>query len=135
MWECLFLKEETKPAFRIWFKLCSCILKYTKGLWGGGLFSINSSLITLLIMFNENEKFFCFGLWFWPYHKVCRILVLQPGIKPETPAVETQSLSHWMAREVPESCLTEHFFFFLLLNWACTTFDWTVKTSEIFSEV
>ena len=101
---------------------------------GGGLFSINSSSITLLIMFNENKKFFCFGLRFWPYHKVCRTLVLQPGIKPETPAVETQSLSHWMAREVPESCLTEHFFF-LLLNRACTTFDWTVKTSEIFSEV
>ena len=85
-------------------------------------------------MFNENKTFFCFGLRFWPYHKVCRTLVLQPGIKPETPAVETQSLSHWMAREVPESCLTEHFFF-LLLNRACTTFDWTVKTSEIFSEV
>ena len=130
----LFLKEETKPTFRICFKLCSCILKYTKGL-GGGLFSINSSLITLLIMFNENEKFFCL-LWFvvlaisWGMQDLTSP-IRDPNLRP---LQQKPSLSHWMAREVPESCHTEHFFF-LLLHRACTTFDWPVKTSEIFSEV
>ena len=31
----------------------------------------------------------------------CGLLVPQPGIEPVPPAVETWSLKHWMAREVP----------------------------------
>ena len=31
----------------------------------------------------------------------CRILVPWPGIKPELPAAEAQSLNHWTAREFP----------------------------------
>ena len=32
----------------------------------------------------------------------CRILVPQPGIDPTPPALETQSLNHWISREVPK---------------------------------
>ena len=32
----------------------------------------------------------------------CGILVPQPGIKPMSPAVEAQSLNHWIIREAPE---------------------------------
>ena len=31
----------------------------------------------------------------------CEILVHQPGITPGSPKVETQSLDHWSAQEVP----------------------------------
>ena len=31
----------------------------------------------------------------------CRILVLQPRIKPVPPAVEARNLNHWTAREIP----------------------------------
>ena len=40
----------------------------------------------------------CF--FFKPYHKAHGILVPRPGIKPMPPAVESQSLSPWTAREV-----------------------------------
>ena len=33
----------------------------------------------------------------------CGILVQQSGIEPMPPAVETQSLNHWTAKEVPRS--------------------------------
>ena len=36
----------------------------------------------------------------WLHHKSCRILAPQPGIELVPPAVETQSLNHWTAREV-----------------------------------
>ena len=38
---------------------------------------------------------------FWP----CGILVPQPEMEPVPPALETQSLNHWVAREVPPSFL------------------------------
>ena len=37
---------------------------------------------------------------FWLCHGACRILVLQPGIKPVSPAVEEQSPNHWTTKEV-----------------------------------
>ena len=40
-------------------------------------------------------------IYFWPPHVACGILVLQPGIKPTSPALEAGSLNHWTAREVP----------------------------------
>ena len=39
-------------------------------------------------------------------HAACKILVLQPGIKPRPTAVEVWSLNHWTARELL-------FFFFI----------------------
>lgn len=39
---------------------------------------------------------------FLPCCVACETLVFQPGIEPETPALETQSLNSWIAREVPE---------------------------------
>ena len=33
-------------------------------------------------------------------HAACKILVLQPGIKPRPTAVEVWSLNHWTAREL-----------------------------------
>ena len=38
--------------------------------------------------------------FFWPRCMACGILVSQPGMEPLLPAVETQSLNHWIAREV-----------------------------------
>ena len=49
----------------------------------------------------------CCGVYFlscfiWPrIPAACGILVLQPGIEPMGPALETQSLNHWIIREVP----------------------------------
>ena len=33
----------------------------------------------------------------------CGILVLQPEIEPELPALKVQSLNHWTTREVPKA--------------------------------
>ena len=35
---------------------------------------------------------------FWLCHVACEILVPQPGIEPEPPALEVQNLNHWTAR-------------------------------------
>ena len=48
------------------------------------------------------------GFFLWPCHTACEILVPQPGFKPVSPAVKTQSSNHWTAREF--CCL----FFFLI---------------------
>ena len=39
-------------------------------------------------------------IFFWPRHVGRGILVPQPGIEPEPPALEVRSLNHWTAREV-----------------------------------
>ena len=47
--------------------------------------------------------FVCFVLFcFWLHHVACGILFPRPGIEPSPPAVEVQSLNHWIAREAPE---------------------------------
>ena len=46
----------------------------------------------------EERNFFCF--LFWPHHAACGILVPQPGIEPESPALEVRSLNQWTTREV-----------------------------------
>ena len=38
---------------------------------------------------------------FWLHHAACGILVPQPGMEPEPPAVEAWSLNCWITREVP----------------------------------
>ena len=52
-------------------------------------------------------------LFIWASTHACGILVPQPGIEHVPPAVETWSLNHWTAREVPEMAL----FFFFWLHW------------------
>ena len=47
----------------------------------------------------RKKKNFFFN--FWLHHVACGILVPRPGIKPAPPALETQSLNHWTARDVP----------------------------------
>lgn len=42
-------------------------------------------------------------LIFWLHRTACKIFFPGPGVEPVTPAVEVQSLSHWTAREVPET--------------------------------
>ena len=45
---------------------------------------------------------YCFKSFIsWPCCTACGILVLQPGIKPASPALGVQSLNHWATREVP----------------------------------
>ena len=46
-------------------------------------------------------NFFNLFFIFWPRCAACAVLVPQPGIKPVTPAVETQSINHWTTREIP----------------------------------
>ena len=47
-------------------------------------------------------ELFFFFFFFLPYCKICRILVLSPGMEPAPPAVGACSLNHWTTREVPE---------------------------------
>ena len=54
----------------------------------------------------------------------CGILVPQPGIEPMSPAVETQSLNHWTAREVPKD--TDGLFYFMFWFKAIRSFYLTV---------
>ena len=42
---------------------------------------------------------FFFFLIFWPSCMACGLLVLLPGIESLSPALEVQSLNHWIARE------------------------------------
>ena len=37
----------------------------------------------------------------WPCHDAREVLVPTLGTEPLTPVLETQSLNHWTAREVP----------------------------------
>ena len=46
-------------------------------------------------------KNYLFIIYYWPHQAACKILVLQPGIKPaQPPAVEAWSPNHWTVREV-----------------------------------
>ena len=55
-------------------------------------------------MINMLRVFF----FFLPYCVAYGILVPWPGIKPVPPAVEAQSLNHWIAREVPLRALMDN---------------------------
>ena len=48
-----------------------------------------------------NIYIYIYIFFFWLYYTSCGILVPQSGIKPTCPALETWSLNHWSAREVP----------------------------------
>ena len=41
-----------------------------------------------------------FFFFFWRHCVACGIFISQPGIEPEPPAVEEESLNHWTSREV-----------------------------------
>ena len=56
-------------------------------------------LISLWCLLIARNSFF---VVVWPHHAACGILIPQPVIKTVPPAVETRSLNHWTAREVPE---------------------------------
>ena len=90
----------------IWFQIilkCSFI-----SIWR---ISFNISCRTNLMVMNSLSFFFFFFLiweclnfsafFFFIICMACSILVPQPGIKPIPPAVETWSLNHWTAREIP----------------------------------
>ena len=75
-----------------------------------------------------------FRIWFFLSDcTACRILVPQPGIKPTPPAVEGQSLNHWISREVPP-------LFFLYLHFPqvcfiymfmCLMFGWSAYVGDV----
>ena len=67
----------------VWKDLCQRLIC---GWWDLGIY----------IFFFSSSFFF-----FWPHHMACGILVPRPGLEP--PAVEAQSLNHWIARQVPIS--------------------------------
>ena len=52
----------------------------------------------------RKSPFHCF---FLALPQACSILVLQPGIEPEPPTLEAQSLNHWTAREFPKVTISE----------------------------
>ena len=48
----------------------------------------------------DSQLSFYLFIYFWLYCVACRILVLQPGIKPmHAPAVKALNLNHWKVRE------------------------------------
>ena len=49
--------------------------------------------------------FWPYTFFLWPCQLTCSILVPHPGIKPVPSAVQSWSLSHWMAREVLDHIL------------------------------
>ena len=59
----------------------------------------------------------------WPCCIVCRILVLQPGIKLAPPAVEAWSPNHWTAKEFPiivyinKTFITDIIANYLIMYW------------------
>ena len=53
-------------------------------------------------MIFHNNLLFIFFFFFWICCVACRILVPQPGIKPEPPAVEVLSPNRWTSREFPQ---------------------------------
>ena len=57
-------------------------------------------LLSILGAFHILKRFYSF-LYFWLHPTACGIPAPQPGIKPVAPALEVQSLNHWMAGEVP----------------------------------
>ena len=67
--------------------------------------------------------YFFFFFSFFPLHlKACEISVPWPGIQPEPPALEAQSLNHWTTREVIllfVFCST-----YLSLNFYSSDFFW-----------
>ena len=70
--------------------------------------SINLSLNpSLHVPCHISRSFFTF----LPHHMPCRILVSWPAVKSAPPAMEAQSLNHWIASKVPGSCsLSYHSF-------------------------
>ena len=65
---------------------------------------------------------FIYYFIFWPCLMACMILVPQPGIKHEPPALEAWRLNRWSTREVPSASLTIVFHYGLL---GCSFFPWT----------
>ena len=74
-----------------------------------GLPGLSTAAVSLCV-------FICVFIFFWLFLTVCGILVLQPGIEPESSAVET-----WLSQ--PRDCLklplllTVYFFFLLHCNF------------------
>ena len=65
---------------------------------------------------------FYFILFIWSCYTACGILVPQGGTESMPPALEAQSLNHWITREVPQflffwSLLLCFFFFSSSLHW------------------
>lgn len=50
---------------------------------------------------SPSHEFCLLLLLFWPCHAACGILVSQPGIEAEVPAVEAWSPDHRASREAP----------------------------------
>ena len=48
------------------------------------------------------EMYILYDIYFFFSSIACGILIRQPGIEPEPPAVEVQSPTHWIARKLPE---------------------------------
>ena len=55
------------------------------------IFKVFIEFVTVLLLFYV----LLFGC------QACGILALQPGIKPASPAMEGEALTHWTARAVP----------------------------------
>ena len=54
----------------------------------------------VLSLKKKHLNFFLKIFFNWPYHVVCEILVLRPGIKPTDSTVEAWHLNQWTTREV-----------------------------------
>ena len=66
--------------------------------------SIKGILISVMVVLVSSISFF------WPDHMASWILVPQPGIEPVLPALGSQSLNPWTAREFPPAELSKFSF-------------------------
>ena len=98
-------------------------LKFTHS-WGGGrrkesllnssmshlMFLITTILGGTLQLYLIEVHFYFFSLFFWrePRRAECGILVPQPGMEPEPPALEVPLLNHWTAREVRRRFISKY---------------------------
>ena len=62
---------------------------------------------SVIYLFTDLSKWWSDRLifFFWPCHATCGILVPWPGMEPVPTVLETWSLNHWTAREVPKTLI------------------------------
>ena len=96
-----------RPCFLMWGleDSCSQFCCYSRDLFQSKkkVIGILSSPPYQANSLHSSVYFFLISIFliFWPRHTTYRILVPQPGIELEPPALEAPSFNHWTAREFP----------------------------------
>ena len=104
-----FLDSMSSLFLVYFFILVQQIILHEKGCMWGKFQTLRSQFSIL---------FFCLFVCFWLRWVARRILIPQLGIEPTPPAMETWSLNHWTAREVPSiSVFIDSLAGYRILGW------------------